>query len=118
MIVNRVRELYSQRKPSLGTYVTLKAPAVIDVCAVAGLDHVRIDAYKFNIDASTLNTLIYAAHANGLTPWVRTKNNPWDIMQALDNGALVVSTKVHTAEEARMAVAAVRYPPRGTREAS
>jgi 2-keto-3-deoxy-L-rhamnonate aldolase RhmA len=39
-------------------------------------------------------------------------------MQALDNGALIVSMKINSVEDARAAVAATYYPPRGVREPS
>src|ERR1051326_6344335 len=39
-------------------------------------------------------------------------------MQAIDNGALVVSMKIGTLEDAQKALEAVRYPPVGKREPS
>ena len=118
VIQNRVRELYRERKPSFGTYITIQTPLAVEAAAAAGMDFVRIDSYKHRYNPENLDNMIRTSLSYGVTPWVRCKNDAWDIMQALDNGALIVSMKVNTAEDARAAVAATYYPPRGVREPS
>ena len=118
MAVNRVMELYRQKKPSFGTYISIQAPLAIEAAASAGMDFVRIDSYKHRYNPENLDNMIRTALSYGVTPWVRCRNDPWDIMQALDNGAMVVSMKINSVEDARAAVAATYYPPRGVREPS
>jgi len=115
--LNRVKQRYQARQPAFGTYVTLPTPAVVEVAALAGFDFVRLDAYHVAYNPETLENMIRAAYAHGVTPWVRCRNDPWVIMTTLDSGAQALTIpNVGTAEVARAAVRAIYYPPRGERE--
>lgn len=101
----------------MGTYVTMASPQVVDVAALAGLDFVRIDGYHGAVGLESMDSLVRAAAASGLTPWVRCDNDPTTIMNVLDLGAEAVTVpNVDSAEAARAAVRAAYYPPRGSRE--
>lgn len=118
MIANRIKRLYAQRKPAFGTYITLQTTAMAEIAGSVGLDFVRVDAYKQHFNPETVDAMIRTLYGFDTTPWVRCRLDAWEIGVALDAGAQVISTKVNTVEEARAAVAAVRYPPRGTKESS
>ena len=63
--------------------------------------------------------MIRAAYDQGVTPWIRTRNDPWVLMTVLDMGAQAISiSNMSTVEEAKHAVAGVFYPPLGEREAA
>jgi 4-hydroxy-2-oxoheptanedioate aldolase len=64
-----------------------------------------------------MELMVMAAEASGVTPIVRPRSNSAsDILQAMDRGAQGVQIPhINTAEEARAAVAAVKFHPQGER---
>jgi len=116
---NRVMALCREGKPAFGTYVRIPAPEVVESLAQAGLDYVRMDNYHNRWNPETLGNMIRAAYDQGVTPWIRTRNDPWVLMTVLDMGAQAISiSNMSSVEEARRAVASVFYPPIGEREAA
>jgi len=91
--------------------------------ADSGLDYVIIDMEHAPYDVETLRRFILAMkNADGafpVAPLVRipangreVRHNQWMVKQVLDAGAMgVVVPHVNSAEEARDAVVAMRYPP-------
>ena len=82
-----------------------------------GLDWVLIDGEHGSLSPESMELIIMAAEASGLTPIVRpASSTPEAILQALDRGALgVQAPHVNTAGEARRVVQAARYHPLGSR---
>jgi 2-keto-3-deoxy-L-rhamnonate aldolase RhmA len=117
-VTNGIREATTEGRPAIGSFISTRATQAVEMAALGGLDFIRIDAYKNWLNPEQQNVLIHYAYSMGLTPWVRSRNDPWEIMHAIDNGALVVSMKIGDPDDARKAVNAVRYPPKGTREPS
>lgn len=118
-MTNRVKQLYSAGKPAFGTYVTYPAPAAVEVAALAGFDFVRIDAYHIAFDPETVQAMVHAAYAHGVTPWARCKNDPFTIMTMLDMGIQMLTIpNTSDAASARAAVRSAFYPPEGDREMS
>ena len=116
--VNLVKRNCLDGKPSIGTYVTL-SPAAVEIAAVAGFDFVRLDPYHVPCTVETLANMVRAAFAHGVTPWARVRNDPYEIMTALDLGVQAITVpNCGTVDAARAAVDAVHYPPRGNREMS
>lgn len=116
---NRVKEKYLAGQVSFGTYVTYATPAAVEVPAIAGLDFVRLDPYHTGYNPETLAAMITSAYSHQVTPWVRVRNDPWDIMMVLDYGAQAITIpNVGSASAAQAAVNAVHYPPHGDREMS
>lgn len=96
-------------------WVTLGLPYVVEQMAETGYDVVLIDQqHGIGGHAEMVNCLT-AARAAGLPAVVRpVSNDPGLIGQALDAGAQgVVCPLIETAEDAEVAVRAVKYPPRG-----
>jgi 2-keto-3-deoxy-L-rhamnonate aldolase RhmA len=118
MNTNRIKRLYEQGKPAFGTYITLQTTAIAEIAGSVGLDFVRVDAYKQHFNPETIDAMVRTLYGFDTTPWVRCRLDSWEIGLALDAGAQVISTKVSTVDEARAAVAAVRYPPKGMKESS
>ena len=114
---NQMRRLLEGDRPALGAWTYLSDPALIEIMAAVGLDYTCIDMEHNGLDMEGLQSHLRAAYAGNLAAIVRVwKNEPELIMRILDCGADgVVVPHVDTAEEARAAVSACRYPPLGHR---
>ena len=104
---NRVMALCREGNPAFGAYVRIPAPEVVEALAQAGLDYVRMDNYHNRWNPDTLGNMIRASYDQGVTPWIRTRNDPWVLMTVLDMGAQAISiSNMSSVEEAKRAVAA------------
>jgi 4-hydroxy-2-oxoheptanedioate aldolase len=116
---NRLKAAVRAGRAAWGMYVTQPAPALVELAAQAGLDFVRIDAYHGTMGPETIDGLIRAGYASGVTPTVRVANDQVQILSVLESGAMAITVPdVESAEAARAVVQAARYPPRGRREIS
>lgn len=109
--------LAAASRPLVGMWVCSGSPLVAEICAGAGLDWLLIDMeHSPNGLESTLAQL-HAVSAYPATPLVRVPvGDVVTIKQVLDLGAQnILVPMVSSADEARAAVEAVRYPPRGRR---
>ena len=77
---NRIKLAAQAGRTAYGMYVTQPAPALVELAGQAGLDFVRIDAYHGTMSAETVDSLIRAAVAAGITPTVRVANDPVQIL--------------------------------------
>lgn len=101
----------------VGMWVCSGSPLLAEVAAGSGLDWLLIDMEH---SANTLESVLVqlqAVAAYPITPLVRVPSNDVvSIKQVLDLGAQnLIVPMVSSAEEARAAVAATRYPPAGVR---
>jgi 4-hydroxy-2-oxoheptanedioate aldolase len=109
--------LTASSRPLAGMWVCSGSPLVAEICAGAGLDWVLIDMEHSPNGLESVLAQLQAVAAYPVTPVVRVPiGDVVTIKQVLDLGAQnllvpMVSSKTH----AEAAVAAVRYPPRGTR---
>jgi 2-keto-3-deoxy-L-rhamnonate aldolase RhmA len=103
--------------PALGTWVKLPAVEVVELVALAGFDFVVIDLEHSPLDLESASRLIATALHTGVSPIVRVADlHPGLVQRLLDAGAEgVMFPHVDTPAQAEAAVAAVRFPPRGTR---
>ncbi len=103
---NRTKATLAAGGWSAGVIVPVAAPALVEVCALAGFDHVLIDAEHGNVDVAACEELVRAAEAAGITPLVRVPVNASEqILRHLDTGAQgVVVPQVTTREDAERAV--------------
>ena len=96
--------------------LTLGSPEVAELFALVGFDWVWIDLEHTPLSLERAQQLVQAVGGRAGTvirvPW----NDPVHIKRALDLGCDgVIVPQVKTAEEARQAVAAAKYPPAGIR---
>ncbi|MTD54970.1 4-hydroxy-2-oxovalerate aldolase [Amycolatopsis sp. RM579] len=104
--------------PVLGTFVSVGHAASVEILATQGFEAVCIDAEHAALGPAEIESLIRACDVSRVPSLVRVSGVGAEISRALDSGARgVVVPRVETAEEAAAAVAAVRYPPAGTRGA-
>jgi 2-dehydro-3-deoxyglucarate aldolase len=102
---------------SLGSWITLGHSAIAEIMAKAGFDWLAVDLEHSVITIKETEELIRVINLSGVTPLVRlTSNDANQIKRVMDAGAHgVIVPQVNSAKEARDAVSAVYYPPRGTR---
>ena len=108
------------RKPLIGCWVSLANPVTAEVIGLAGFDWLLLDGEHAPNDVSTLVPQLMALKDSASAPVVRPPwNEPVIIKRLLDAGFHnFLIPFVESAEQARAAVAATRYPPRGIRGVS
>jgi 2-dehydro-3-deoxyglucarate aldolase/4-hydroxy-2-oxoheptanedioate aldolase len=112
----RFRDKLDRGEVCLGTAITFADPTVTEaLCTV--LDFVWIDMEHNPLSLETVQGHIMATKGSATTPLVRVPwNDPVLIKPVLDIGAAgVIVPMIRTADDARRAVAACRYPPEGIR---
>ncbi|MDN4478960.1 aldolase/citrate lyase family protein [Demequina sp. SYSU T00039] len=109
--------LASADRPLAGMWVCSGSPVVAEICAGGGLDWLLIDMEHGPNGLPEVLAQLQAVAAYPTVPVVRVPaNDPVLLKQVLDLGAQsVLVPMVSSAAEARAAVEAVRYPPRGRR---
>jgi 2-dehydro-3-deoxyglucarate aldolase len=108
------------RKPLIGCWVSLANPVTAEVIGLAGFDWLLLDGEHAPNDVSTLVPQLMALKDSVSAPVVRPPwNEPVIIKRLLDAGFHnFLMPFVESAEQARAAVAATRYPPQGIRGVS
>ena len=103
--------------PALGTWVKLPVTESMELVALAGFDFAVIDLEHSAMSIQTAHQLIGTALFAGVSPIVRIPALDGGVVQRLlDAGAEgIMLPHVDTVEQAQAAVAAVRFPPIGTR---
>jgi 4-hydroxy-2-oxoheptanedioate aldolase len=83
----------------------------------AGYDTIWVDMEHSSLPVDTVSQLCSCAVDLGLMPWVRVPERDYGtINRVLDGGALgIIVPRVETADQARDAVIATRFPPLGQR---
>jgi 4-hydroxy-2-oxoheptanedioate aldolase len=114
---DRLRGLWDQERPSYGLWSLLADPAVGELLAATDFDYVCVDLQHGFATLSELPTLLQAMRVADRAPIVRVPwNDPASVMRAIDSGAAgVVVPMVNSAEDARLAASACRFPPNGNR---
>jgi 2-keto-3-deoxy-L-rhamnonate aldolase RhmA len=103
--------------PPIGTWIMSASPIVAEAVGHAGFDWGVIDMEHTPLDLMDVVHMLQALAATKMVPVVRV---PWNdavtVKRVLDAGATTVLFPfVQNAQEARRAVAAIRYPPEGVR---
>ncbi|WP_349956166.1 aldolase/citrate lyase family protein [Rhizobium sp. ZPR3] len=106
-----------EQKLLVGTFAAIPHPVAIEVTAASGVDFLCIDWEHSQISRERIEDLIRAADVHRVPAMVRVPGHAAeDIAAVLDAGAAgVLVPRVSTAEQARAAVKATRYPPLGAR---
>lgn len=113
---HEVRERIKRGDTIACLWLALGSTAVAELAADAGPDAIVFDLQHGLWERQALEAAIAVVRAKA-APLVRVaRNGPAEIGMALDAGAVgVIVPLVETAEEARRAVDAARYPPLGSR---
>ncbi|MDN3496356.1 HpcH/HpaI aldolase/citrate lyase family protein [Planococcus sp. APC 4015] len=109
--------LEAASRPLAGMWSCTGSPLVAEICAGSGLDWLLIDMEHSPVSLESVLAQLQAVAAYPITPVVRVPAaDAVTIKQVLDAGAQnILVPMVSSAAEARAAVEAVRYPPRGRR---
>lgn len=115
--IAELRERWSRGETTTNCWLTIPQPFVAEIASRSGFDSLCIDMQHGLVDFDALPGMLQATTAAGRPTLVRVPwNEPSIIMRVLDMGAAgVIVPLVESAEEARRAVAACLYPPRGNR---
>jgi 2-keto-3-deoxy-L-rhamnonate aldolase RhmA len=114
---NRMKEKIARREPALGCSVMYPSPQIVEMLGFAGFDWVLIDCEHGSIGLADAELMAMACDAVGITPIARPKTNSTsDIQSVMDRGVMGVQVPhVDTAEDARRAVASVKFGPGAAR---
>ncbi|WP_295844529.1 HpcH/HpaI aldolase/citrate lyase family protein [uncultured Microbacterium sp.] len=109
--------LAASDRPLAGMWVCSGNATITEIAAGSGLDWLLLDMEHSATSLESVLTQLQVAAAYPVTPVVRLPwNDPVTIKRVLDLGAQnLIVPMVSTADEARAAVAATRYPPQGVR---
>ncbi len=104
-------------KPQIGLWCSINEPTVAEMLAGCGFDWLLFDCEHSPMDTFSVLPLLQAVAPYPVSAVVRpTSLNPAEIKKLLDSGAQTLLVPyVQNAEEARLAAAAVAYPPQGIR---
>ena len=108
----------AQTKDRVALHIcTIPSAVVTQAMAAAGADGVIIDLEHGAVDYGTAHAMIAATQGTDCAPLVRVaENDPAQVKRALDLGAEgICFPLIRNAEDARRAVASLRYPPDGVR---
>jgi 4-hydroxy-2-oxoheptanedioate aldolase len=117
---NELKHALARRELQIGLWSTLCSNLGAEIIAHSGFDWILLDTEHSPNEVPDLVVQLQAMGRGTASPVVRAAwNDPVLIKRILDIGAQsILLPYVQTAEEARLAVQSVRYPPRGIRGVS
>lgn len=117
MRANSVKRALREGKPAVGTWLSLGSITAARFLARAGFAWLTVDIEHSLVDWETATHMFASIADAGCIALARVPSNRHDhIKRVLDNGAQgVVVPMVNSRDEALAAVAAMKYPPAGTR---
>ena len=117
---NALKKRLADGRPALGCWLDMASPIAAEIVGLAGYDFVIIDHEHGPGTLADGLALLQALSATPATALMRVPaNDPVYVKRALDLGVEgLMFPNINSAEEARAAVGACHYPPRGTRGAA
>ncbi len=107
----------NNKKPIIGSWLSIGSCAVAEIYADAGFDWLAIDLEHTTISLSTAEEMIRVIQLKKIPVLVRlTSNDENQIKRVLDAGADgIIVPMVNTRNDIEKAIKATKYPPDGTR---
>ncbi len=100
----------------MGTLVSVRSPEVAEALSLCGFDWLFVDLEHSMIDIAAAQNIVQAVGSKSFTVLRLPGNNPEHFKKALDTGCDgVIVPLINSADEARAAVLAAKYPPVGAR---
>ena len=114
---NKFKEHIANKKKQIGIWSCLSNNTIAEIISVTGFDWSVIDMEHSPNDIQEVLTQLQVMEGYDTEPVVRVPwNEPIMVKRILDMGAqTILFPFVQNAEEAKAAVAATRYPPKGIR---
>ena len=108
-----MKALFAEGKPALGCSLMFPSAPLVEMLGHAGFDWVLLDCEHGSLSLADVELMCMAADAVGITAIGRPRSNDAaDIQSVLDRGVAGVQIPhINTAEDARRAVAAVKFGP-------
>lgn len=115
--MNKIRKAMLAGKPTIGTWIQTGNPVVAEILARVGYDWIAVDCEHSSIGIEMFAETARGIYGRDVVTLARVRENDMlAIRQVLDVGAEgVIVPMVNSAEEARRAVKAAKYPPIGER---
>lgn len=112
-----LKQKLKNKELTIGSWVTIGHPSVVEVMANAGFEWLVIDIEHTSIDLTMVQILISTIQSKGLKALIRvSKNEEVVIKRALDMGADgIIVPMITNADDAQKAVDYAKYPPIGKR---
>jgi len=116
-MINAMKQKLAAGQPALGIVLGMGSPTLAGAAARGGFDFVLVDNQHGDWDDASTFVAFRAISLGNSVPVARVRQNDFHaIGRLLDRGALgIVVPMVNSADEARAAAFAVRYPSRGGR---
>ena len=116
-MANKMKDKLLAGKPALGLSMMIPSIQLVEMAGQLGYDWVLLDCEHGSLNLETVEAMVIAAEANGITPIIRPYKNYFELIgQYMDRGVKgIQAPHVNTAEEAQAIVNAVKYPPLGNR---
>ncbi len=114
---NTMKAKLKAGQPAIGVSLTFPSPHLVEILAYCGFDWVLIDCEHGPMDPQIVEHMVMASELAGIIPIVRPPSS-WsdELPRLLDRGAMGVQMPhIRTADDAKRAVEAVKYPPLGVR---
>ncbi len=117
MKINPVKAALAEGKPQVGTWLSFGDVFTARLMARVGFPWLTVDLEHSPIDWQTASLMFATIADSGCVPLARVPRGDHDLIKrVLDGGAMgIVVPMVNTVEEARLAIAAAKYPPTGSR---
>lgn len=117
VFLDRLLEKMDKGKIVCGVCVSLNDPAVSELVGLAGYDFVWIEGEHGAMGRAEMQNHMIGAHAGGAAAMIRLPYIDQALIRpVMDMGPDIIAFPfINTAEDAKKAVAACTYPPRGVR---
>lgn len=114
---NTLKQKLKNKEVTIGSWLTIGSEVTTEIMANSGYNWLAIDMEHSAIDIATAQKMIRIVDLCGVAPLVRVGSNSSEaIKRVMDAGAHgVIVPMVNSAEDARHAVGASKYPPVGFR---
>lgn len=116
-MINNAKQKLRNGEPAYGFALGLGSPLAAELLSRSGVDFLLADAQHGAWGHDSIFAALMAMAGGSAVPMARVAKNDYTLIgKLLDQGAIgVVVPMVDTAEQAKAAAAACRFPPRGTR---
>ncbi|SFK60442.1 2-dehydro-3-deoxyglucarate aldolase [Nitrosomonas aestuarii] len=113
----QLKSKLTQSAVTIGSWITLGHTAIAEIMATAGFDWLVLDMEHSVLELNEVQSIIQVLDARQCPAIVRlTSNHPDQIKRVMDAGATgIMVPMIKSAADAKAAIDAVYYPPRGQR---
>jgi 2-dehydro-3-deoxyglucarate aldolase len=114
---NPLKSQLQKNALTIGSWLQLNSPSAAEIMVQSGFEWLTVDLEHSITSLETMQHLIQIIEGHNIVPLVRVgENHPDLIKRVMDAGAYgIIVPMINSADDARKAVNAVKYPPVGTR---